>query len=173
MQVNFLSHWLLAHELLSEQRKRRAKQAKKGKVLSSSSGSSDCSCGLEGTRLVMLSSLTHHAGPLNWEDKQVIRWSPVGLTAFHFPQSLPVYVMLYYVINGECLGLACGQQEQAMSVIARLQNVDASCGECYKQAATCCCVVPGVAIARATKQLLGQTCQTEKIPCCCCCCCSP
>lgn len=101
-QVNFLSHWLLAHELLSEQRKRRAKAAKKNHSSSSSkpnrksssssstalttasiSGSSMQSskaaaaaadaaacCSLEGTRLVMLSSLTHHAGSLQWGDKQ-------------------------------------------------------------------------------------------------------
>uniref|UniRef100_A0A383VX36 Uncharacterized protein n=1 Tax=Tetradesmus obliquus TaxID=3088 RepID=A0A383VX36_TETOB len=99
-QVNFLSHWLLAHELLSEQRKRRAKAAKKNHSSSSSkpnrksssssstalttasiSGSSMQSskaaaadaaacCSLEGTRLVMLSSLTHHAGSVQWGDKQ-------------------------------------------------------------------------------------------------------
>jgi WW domain-containing oxidoreductase len=95
-QVNFLSHWLLAHELLSEQRKRRAKAAKKNgsssnaSLISSSSstaltpasisGSSmkgskraavdaAACCGLEGTRLVMLSSLTHHAGSVQWGDK--------------------------------------------------------------------------------------------------------
>jgi WW domain-containing oxidoreductase len=96
-QVNFLSHWLLAHELLSEQRKRRAKAAKKhgsssNTILNSSSSSSTAlttasisgssmkgskraavdaasCCGLEGTRLVMLSSLTHHAGSVQWGDK--------------------------------------------------------------------------------------------------------
>jgi NAD(P)-dependent dehydrogenase (short-subunit alcohol dehydrogenase family) len=93
-QVNFLSHWLLAHELLSEQRKRRAKAAKKhgssNAILSSSSSSAlttasisgssikgsklaaadaAACCGLEGTRLVMLSSLTHHAGSVQWGDK--------------------------------------------------------------------------------------------------------
>ncbi|KAF6253058.1 hypothetical protein COO60DRAFT_1549451 [Scenedesmus sp. NREL 46B-D3] len=97
-QVNFLSHWLLAHELLSEQRKRRAKAAKRhgsssAKLISNgSSGSTALTtasisgtslkssqhaaadaaacCGVDGTRLVMLSSLTHHAGSVQWADKQ-------------------------------------------------------------------------------------------------------
>ena len=64
LQVNFLSHWLLAHELLSAQRRRRAAAAKK----QHNNSSSDCG---DGTRLVMLSSLTHHAGKLQWADKQV------------------------------------------------------------------------------------------------------
>lgn len=88
-QVNFLSHWLLAHELLSEQRRRRAKAAKKHghskpaaptvnttTIINgsrSSSSSRACCCGgvgADGTRLVMLSSLTHPAGSIKWNDKQ-------------------------------------------------------------------------------------------------------
>lgn len=86
MQVNFLSHWLLAHELLSKQRNRRARQNKKSArdkicCCNSSNGTNkgSCDCGVGGTRLVLLSSLTHHAGPLNWEDKQVGHRRGLGL----------------------------------------------------------------------------------------------
>eukprot|EP00775_Hariotina_reticulata_P006867 gene6867-7083_t len=64
-QVNFLSHWLLAHELLAAQRQRRARAARKGRGCCDPGSSFS-----DGTRLVMLSSLTHHAGKLQWEDKQ-------------------------------------------------------------------------------------------------------
>lgn len=84
-QVNFLSHWLLAHELLAEQRRRRAKAARKqGRRNGSANADAGCACGGAvaackdagggancGTRLVMLSSLTHHAGQLQWHDKEV------------------------------------------------------------------------------------------------------
>lgn len=61
LQVNFLSHWLIAHELLAAQRKKRkSKFGKNGYVRMH-----------PGTRLVMLSSLTHHAGRVQWNDKQV------------------------------------------------------------------------------------------------------
>jgi hypothetical protein len=66
-QVNFLSHWLLAHELLASQRQRRARAARKGHGCCAHGSSLS-----DGTRLVMLSSLTHHAGKLQWEDKQVL-----------------------------------------------------------------------------------------------------
>eukprot|EP00879_Flechtneria_rotunda_P017866 GHRR01018726.1.p1 GENE.GHRR01018726.1~~GHRR01018726.1.p1 ORF type:complete len:246 (+),score=80.92 GHRR01018726.1:911-1648(+) len=78
-QVNFLSHWLLANGLLSQQRRRRAKRNGKHSKHRNHSNGSDSSnngcCGYqlrsgEGTRLVMLSSLTHHAGQLQWNDKQ-------------------------------------------------------------------------------------------------------
>ncbi|KAF8072364.1 Dhrsx [Scenedesmus sp. PABB004] len=71
-QVNFLSHWLLAHELLAEQRRRRAKAAKRG-----------CGADSGGTRLVMLSSLTHPAGKLQWADKQsLLAYNPFTSYAF-------------------------------------------------------------------------------------------
>ncbi|MEW5310884.1 MAG: hypothetical protein WDW38_002640 [Sanguina aurantia] len=92
-QVNFLSHWLLTNNLVSEQIRRRGlanSDRKSGDPPSSaltapgssSSGSSssrpaedllpDGSC-----RVLFLTSLMHHAGKLQWEDKQsVSSYSP-------------------------------------------------------------------------------------------------
>jgi hypothetical protein len=114
-QVNFLSHWYLAHVLLGEQRRRRASirqqhhasaaaprnaagsagaQASgrplddnaglwpgwlpRGWGLGASSSSNSSRLPFDGwglpddaTRVVMVSSLTHHAGILNWGDMQV------------------------------------------------------------------------------------------------------
>lgn len=60
-QVNFLSHFLLSHELLAAQRQRRMLEAR---------------CRRQGghhhhhgTRVLLLSSLTHYAGPVQWHDK--------------------------------------------------------------------------------------------------------
>jgi hypothetical protein len=58
LQVNFLSHWLLAEQLIGHQRQQRKKHKTQGQEH-------------PGTRLVMLSSLTHHAGSVQWEDMQV------------------------------------------------------------------------------------------------------
>jgi len=91
-QVNFLGHWVMAQRLLGEQRARRAAAAaaavasgKTKRALPSTSSSSSSSSsaivapGLNeagwgladgGTRVVMLSSLTHRAGCLNWHDMQ-------------------------------------------------------------------------------------------------------
>jgi hypothetical protein len=73
LQVNFLSHFLLSHELLAEQRqrRRRTQQRARGQVRGRALSEGPPS----GTRLVLLSSLTHYAGPVQWEDKQVRRWA--------------------------------------------------------------------------------------------------
>lgn len=65
-QVNFLSHFLLSHELLAEQRQRRAAQRR-------TRARHEAGARRGGTRVVLLSSLTHYAGPVQWEDKQVRR----------------------------------------------------------------------------------------------------
>ncbi|KAI8464842.1 MAG: hypothetical protein J3K34DRAFT_525883 [Monoraphidium minutum] len=68
-QVNFLSHFLLSHDLMAEQRRRRRASTARGgggRGAAPRGGGQ----GPDGTRLVLLSSLTHHAGPAQWDDKQ-------------------------------------------------------------------------------------------------------
>ncbi|KAG1677338.1 hypothetical protein FOA52_010717 [Chlamydomonas sp. UWO 241] len=83
-QSNFLSHWLLANCLLAEQRKRRGASGKGCSGLrmgvrgarcgegATGGGWEDGRFGLpaKGTRVVMLSSVTHSAGRLQWHDPQ-------------------------------------------------------------------------------------------------------
>lgn len=73
LQVNFLGHWLLTHQLLSHQRHMRRRQHNHHNHRN----------GLDpvqpppGTRVVILSSLTHPAGVVQWKDKQSERrYSP-------------------------------------------------------------------------------------------------
>jgi WW domain-containing oxidoreductase len=115
LQVNFLSHWLLANELIAIERERRASNAAIGGRAAAASGAKSAeerasSAGLPAapaaaddgrsvvgeddagggrgsaaqsqasmhpdrlgdgaTRLVMVTSLTHRAGALQWHDKQ-------------------------------------------------------------------------------------------------------
>ncbi len=107
-QVNFLGHWLMAHELMAEQRRRRAAAHGKGagSVTASAAGRGTREgeearegwlpgWGLpeDGCRLVLVSSLMHHAGMLDWNDMQVRVWiggevccCPCGV---HPPQRAP------------------------------------------------------------------------------------
>ncbi len=95
LQVNFLGHWLLVHELLAEQRAKRRKARKatskvhlhlqngkhqNGKLpLAAAPGSTSSQQQQqpEGVRVVVLSSLTHLAGRAQWHDKQSLQhYSP-------------------------------------------------------------------------------------------------
>ncbi|KAG2430026.1 hypothetical protein HYH02_013854 [Chlamydomonas schloesseri] len=78
-QVNFLSHWLLTNLLLEQEhaRRRKAREAGSGGAgtdtgtggtTGSSSSSSSSSSSEGGTRVVMVSSVVHRAGPLQWPD---------------------------------------------------------------------------------------------------------
>mmetsp|Transcript_25173 Transcript_25173/g.54721 ORF Transcript_25173/g.54721 Transcript_25173/m.54721 type:complete len:425 (+) Transcript_25173:2-1276(+) len=83
-QVNFLSHWLMTHKLVGEQRRRAKRRQQEAhskhtgstnitaEASSSSLSASSERWGLreDGVRVVMLSSLTHTAGLLNWHDMQ-------------------------------------------------------------------------------------------------------
>ncbi len=62
-QVNFLSHWLLTNLLLEQEHARRPKAR---------DGAGDGT--REGTRVVMVSSVVHRAGPLQWPDLNSERW---------------------------------------------------------------------------------------------------
>lgn len=90
-QVNFLGHWLLAQQLIADQRNRRkktrplsTKTTQQPPAAPSADALYPCQL-LDGTtRLVMVSSLTHRAGVLQWHDMQAERgYSPYrsyGLT---------------------------------------------------------------------------------------------
>ena len=72
LQVNFLGHWLLAHELLSRQRSRRDGASR------THEGGLPCDGARQpgdetGTRVIFLSSVTHRAGKLDFSDLQLAR----------------------------------------------------------------------------------------------------
>ncbi|KAG2430024.1 hypothetical protein HYH02_013852 [Chlamydomonas schloesseri] len=94
-QVNFLSHWLLANQLVAVERQRRAAAAAVarnsnkataargagGQLVAAAAakpgGSGNEACpagdggvGEQGLRVVVVTSLTHRAGALQWADKQ-------------------------------------------------------------------------------------------------------
>ncbi|GBF90709.1 hypothetical protein Rsub_03010 [Raphidocelis subcapitata] len=88
LQVNFLSHFVLSHELLAAQRQRRAgarrgaragrrherrprwqgQQQPQQQPQPQEPGARGPAAP-DGTRVVFLSSLTHHAGPAQWHDR--------------------------------------------------------------------------------------------------------
>ena len=80
-QVNYLGHWLFAHELLRHQRSRFASSSKsttgsnhavrKAGHTRSEQASSVDEGNETGTRLVFLSSMTHRAGKLDFCDLQL------------------------------------------------------------------------------------------------------
>ena len=72
LQVNFLGHWLLAHELLSHQRSRRDSSRRRGEQGSSHTEARQHGSE-EGTRVIFLSSTTHRAGMLDFGDLQLAR----------------------------------------------------------------------------------------------------
>ncbi|KAG2484528.1 hypothetical protein HYH03_016666 [Edaphochlamys debaryana] len=68
-QVNFLSHWLLANQLLQIEHERTAATHRDGSKSGPGSGSgSGSSPSRPGTRVVFVSSVVHRAGPLQWGD---------------------------------------------------------------------------------------------------------
>jgi NAD(P)-dependent dehydrogenase (short-subunit alcohol dehydrogenase family) len=69
LQVNFLSHFALSHELLAAQRERRQRQRQRR---SSGDKTSSSDRAPEGTRVVLLSSIAHYAGAVQWRDKQSV-----------------------------------------------------------------------------------------------------
>lgn len=103
MQVNYLGHWLLTHQLLTGQQQLRKTQASQpmqqtqqpphsapnkqhhSSVLGSMAGSGQQSqhgaeCGeRQGTRVVMLTSMTHSAGRIRFDDLHAKK----GYNGFH------------------------------------------------------------------------------------------
>jgi len=71
-QVNFLSHWLLTNMLLAEQRKAK-RHTKTGQAEGSDDGDGHVAATLlqGGSRVVMLSSVLHRGGQLQYGDMQV------------------------------------------------------------------------------------------------------
>lgn len=67
MQVNHLSHWLIAWSLLREQRKRQRE---------GSSGGADC------TRVIFMSSMMELGGTVNLNDLQLERGSYSGFRGY-------------------------------------------------------------------------------------------
>eukprot|EP00955_Chlamydomonas_euryale_P078150 363092-Chlamydomonas_euryale.AAC.2 len=73
-QVNFLSHWLLTNMLLAEQRKtERHAKTRQVEGGNGSDGHGAATLPESGSRVVMLSSVMHHAGQLQYGDMQVRR----------------------------------------------------------------------------------------------------
>ncbi|EFJ45954.1 hypothetical protein VOLCADRAFT_93690 [Volvox carteri f. nagariensis] len=72
-QVNFLSHWLLANQLMGVERDRRVAAAVAADAPAAAAVSSAARAGGGSTRVVVVTSLTHRAGPLQWHDKQSTR----------------------------------------------------------------------------------------------------
>lgn len=79
-QVNYLGHWLLAHELFSHQRSRFQSSSKslscsdrahRGAESRSEQANSVNEKDENGTRLIFLSSMTHRAGKLEFSDLQL------------------------------------------------------------------------------------------------------
>lgn len=62
MQVNYLGHWLLVHNLMDHQRKLRRQQKHK------LTGREEAGESKEGTRVLFFSSVTHVAGSLNFSE---------------------------------------------------------------------------------------------------------
>lgn len=60
LQVNYLGHWLLVHNLMDHQRKLRKQQKHTGREEGGRSS--------EGTRVLFFSSVTHLAGSLNFSE---------------------------------------------------------------------------------------------------------
>uniref|UniRef100_A0A7R9Z2B6 Protochlorophyllide reductase n=1 Tax=Chlamydomonas euryale TaxID=1486919 RepID=A0A7R9Z2B6_9CHLO len=83
-QVNFLSHWLLTNMLLAEQRKAK-RHTKTGQAEGSDDGDGHVAATLlqGGSRVVMLSSVLHRGGQLQYGDMQSERaYSPFASYAF-------------------------------------------------------------------------------------------
>jgi NAD(P)-dependent dehydrogenase (short-subunit alcohol dehydrogenase family) len=74
-QTNYLSHFLLSHELLAAQREHRRRRGWWGRPqaqepLAQQPHQQHTAAQYHaGTRVVLLSSLTHHAGPAQWHDR--------------------------------------------------------------------------------------------------------
>ena len=64
MQVNYLSHWLMAHRLVGEQRRRR-KMVREKELGRNRPGIA------ESTRVLFLSSCVHTGGTVDLEDLQL------------------------------------------------------------------------------------------------------
>ena len=76
MQVNYLGHWLLAHELLGQQRSRRQRQCLHPQNMRTAKGAArngDSEAHAAGMRVIFLSSTTHRAGRLDFADLQLAR----------------------------------------------------------------------------------------------------
>lgn len=80
-QVNYLGHWLLAHELLSHQRSYcKPSSTPRNRVVTQRRAADRAATDLDdddgerpGTRLIFLSSMTHRAGELDFSNLQLQR----------------------------------------------------------------------------------------------------